>query len=79
MPSKYKPKPHDSLGSREGTFAAKVNKVMTTSWQTVEEIQRKAGSIPSKSVRRRLYHGVQIGKYDYERTIRFKIKKAKSK
>lgn len=74
--SKYKAKKRDDLGSRAGTIAAAVNKVMSTKWQTVEEIQKKTKRSAS-SVRRRLYHAASIGLYDYERIIRFKLKRKK--
>lgn len=75
--SKYKPKPRDGLGAHLGTIAASVNQVMSKKWQTVEQIQKQAGH-PMKSIKRRLYHGTQTGLYDYERAIRFKLKKQKA-
>lgn len=76
MPSKYKAKQRDGLGSRSGTIAAAVNRVMKNSWQSIETIQKKSGRKMS-SVRRRLHHGVEKGLYEYERIIRFKLKRTK--
>lgn len=74
--SKYKAKKRDGLGARKGTVASAVNAVITGKWQTVEDIQKKARK-PMASVRRRLYHGVEKGLYQYERIIRFKLIKTK--
>lgn len=76
MPSRYKAKKRDDLGSRKGTIAAAVNRVMTPEWQTIEKIQKKTGR-KMASVRRRLHHGVEKGLYVYERIIRFKLKRKK--
>lgn len=74
MSSNYRAKKRDALGSRTGTVAAKVNKVMTTKWQTLGEIQEKVRA-GKRSVARRLYNGVEKGIYEYERIIRFKLKR----
>lgn len=76
--SKYKPKERDSLGTRVGTAAAAVNRALTGQWQTVEQIQKESGQ-PMKSVKRRLYNGVEMGLYCHEKIIRFKLKKKATK
>lgn len=75
MPSKYKARPRDAQGARQGTIAAKVNKAMADGkWRTVDEIARLAG-VRRSSVHRRLQHGRIKGVYAYEREIRFKLKR----
>lgn len=76
--SKYKAKKRDDRGARIGTVAAKVNAVMSPKWQTVEDIISKTKA-PARSVRRRLYDGATKGIYEYERIIRFKLKRKKAK
>lgn len=72
--SKYVAKPKDKLGSRKGTTASKVNSVMSGKWMTVEEITKRT-KLSRYKVARRLYRGREIGLYDYEKIIRFKIKR----
>lgn len=73
--SKYTPKPKDGHGSRKGTVAAKVNAVMSTRWQTIEDIQQKVKGATAQQVKMRLHIGRYKGLYDYERIIRFKLKR----
>lgn len=73
---KYKAKQRDELGSRVGTTAARVNKAMSKKWQNVETIISKT-RLPKRAVVRRLHHGVELGIYEYERIIRFKLKRRK--
>lgn len=72
--SKYTAKKRDNFGARNGTVASKVNAVMSGKWQNVEDIIKKAKA-PARSVRRRLYNGAEKGIYEYERIIRFKLKR----
>lgn len=74
--SKYVAKPKDKFGNRTGTIASAVNAVMSTKWQTVEEIAGKTG-LPVSSVRSRLQEGKAEGLYDYTREIKFKLKNKK--
>ena len=77
--SKYKSKPKDAYGARQGTIAAKVNRAMEDrKWKTVDQVAQ-AAKINRAVVHRRLQHGRLIGVYDYERVIRFKLKKGKKK
>lgn len=72
--SKYRPKPRDQHGARKGTMAAAVNRIISGRWQSIEDIQRRIKA-PKKAVARRLYHGVEKGLYEYEKVIRFKLKR----
>lgn len=72
--SKYKAQKRDYLGTRIGTVAAKVNRVMTRQWKTARQIQQESRQ-PFKSVTRRLHHGVEKGLYLRQHIIRFKLKK----
>lgn len=71
--SKYKPKAKDGLGARKGTTVAKINRVLSRKWQTVDEIARKTRT-PRKIVAQRLYYGVSRGIYEHQKIIRFKLK-----
>jgi hypothetical protein len=73
--SKYKSKPIDGQGSRKGTVAAKVNSAMSTKWQTIEQITKKVRGATAQQVKMRLHIGRYKGIYDYERTIKFKLKR----
>jgi hypothetical protein len=78
--SKYNSKPRDRQGSRKGTVAAKVNAVMRPTWQSIEQITRKVRGATAQQVKMRLHIGHYKGIYEYERIIRFKLKrKAKTK
>jgi len=70
--SKYQKIPEDRQGFRKGTKAARVNKAMSTQWQTLDEIQ-KGCKLPRYTVGLRLYRGVKRGIYQYEKLIVFKI------
>lgn len=73
--SKYQPRPRDEHGSRKGTVAAKVNAVMATKWQTIEEITGKVRGATAQQVKMRLHIGRYKEIYDYERIIKFKLKR----
>ncbi len=74
MPSKYKAKPVDKLGSRQGTIGARINKALSSKWQTIEEIEKKVRGVSHKIILNRLHRGAYKGVLQYERIIRFRIK-----
>ena len=61
---------------RRGAVIAAIDRILTGRWQTMEEIQRKIKA-PKKVVARKLYYGVEKGLYEYEKIIRFKLKRKK--
>jgi hypothetical protein len=78
--SKYEAKPKDGLGARAGTVGAKINAALSGRWQTVDAIAKKTG-LPKSTVANRLhrarYRHPNI--FKYERVIRFRVIKPKSK
>jgi hypothetical protein len=72
--SSYKAKPKDGHGLRKGTKAARVAAAVTSKWQTVEEIAKKA-HLKRADVLVKLHAGRNNGLYEYERIIKFKLKK----
>lgn len=80
--SKHRPKKRDKHGILADSVSGKVNQVMSREWQDVDKICAKAArthKLSRAQVFARLHRGRRRGLYEYERTIRFRLKSAKKK
>lgn len=68
----------DKFGNRLGSIASRVNEVLTTEWQTDQQIADKAG-VTLKEVRGRLYYATNSDKIvECERLTRYRLPAKKS-
>jgi len=65
----------DRLGSRIGSIASRVNKVIAPHWKTDQEIAEAAG-LDLRQARARLYHGAVSGLYERSRVIRYRLRRS---
>jgi len=65
--------PKDRFGCRKGTIGWKVNKVLSTEWQTPEEIARKA-RLRVDQVMSRLHLGISQGIYEKKKIVLYRLK-----
>jgi hypothetical protein len=65
--------PRDRFGCRRGTIGWKVNKAMSTEWQTPEEIARKA-RVRIDQVMGRIRIGMSQGIYEKKKIVYYRLK-----
>jgi len=64
----------DEFGCRVGTISNRVNRVLTKEWKDETVIAKEAG-VSLEQARGRLYYGVQLGLFDAEKVVRYRLRK----